>query len=72
MPPKGWTHIFYVNEPHAGLADNQWVGGRWNDSISYVWLKIHDASTCEIKVVTPSANNRIRLNTRMTVTLKKG
>jgi hypothetical protein len=72
MPPKGWTHIFYVNEPHAGLADNQRVGWRWNDPIGYVWLKIHDAGTCEIKVVAPSANNWIRLNTRVTVTLEKG
>jgi hypothetical protein len=54
------------------LTNNQWISGRGHNTIRDIGLKVYNAGAGKVEVVPPSGDNRVRLDSFVTMPLKKG
>jgi hypothetical protein len=71
VTPKSWSNIVHVDESNAWLTYYQRIGGRRNNAVGDVRLKVNYAGACEIEIVTPSGHNWIRLYSSVSALLKE-
>jgi hypothetical protein len=71
MPTKGWSYVVNILEPNAWLADDKGVGGRGDYPICNIRLKIDDAGNSYVKIISPSSDYRIRLDSRVAILFEK-
>jgi hypothetical protein len=71
VSPKGWTDIVDVNEPNAWLANDEGVCWRGNNPVRDIGLKVHYAGACKVEIISPSGDNRVRLDSFVTMLFEK-